>query len=98
MSDPWFRPKYTGLGYTPANAKGWAATLIFVLFIVATMALLGDPTDAKSPQTTAWLEQVRAGIGLSGLRLPLAARFALLGVEAVVFLVFARSKSAPPAP
>lgn len=93
MSDPWFRPKITGLGYTPANALGWLATLVFVLIAVATMMLLGDPAGARSAQNIAWITRLRADAGLSGLHLPLAARFAILAAEVAIFFAFARSKS-----
>jgi hypothetical protein len=94
---PWFRPKYTGYGYTPANAKGWVALLLFVLVIVATMALLGEPTTRKSPEIAAQVAHLRSVLGLSGLNLPLLARFALVGVEVVIFFAFAQSKSRLPA-
>jgi hypothetical protein len=36
--DAWFRPKRYGLGWTPANWKGWVVTLggvaIFVLIVI----------------------------------------------------------------
>jgi len=35
MSQPWFKPKRFGYGATPTNAKGWALTIGFALFIVA---------------------------------------------------------------
>lgn len=96
MSAPWFRPKQSGLGYTPANAKGWAALLLFVLVVIATMVLLGDPFDAKSPDISASMQDLRAHLGLGGVKLALPTRFALVGVEVVAFFVFAQSKSRPP--
>ncbi|THD58583.1 hypothetical protein [Phenylobacterium sp.] len=95
MSDPWFRPKMVGYGYNPANAKGLIALLIFVAIAATTMTLLGDPVAAKSSQSAAWIVQLRADAGLSGLHLPLAARFALLIAELAVFFAFARWKSRP---
>jgi hypothetical protein len=34
MSEPWFKPKSFGYGASPANGKGWALTIGFVLFVL----------------------------------------------------------------
>ncbi|MBS0334556.1 MAG: hypothetical protein JSS35_17440 [Proteobacteria bacterium] len=93
MSGPWFRPKVTGLGYTPTNALGWLATLVFVSIAVATMTLLGDPAGAASSHGAVWIARLRADAGLGGVHLPLPIRFAILALEVAVFFAFARSRS-----
>jgi len=40
----WFRPKRYGWGASPANWKGWLATGIFLVLILAVnLALAGEP-------------------------------------------------------
>lgn len=96
MSDPWFRPKSMGFGYTPANAKGWLALLLFVALVIATVTLLGEPVSSKSPDVAAEIGRVRDMLGLGGVNLSMPARFGLIGAEIVVFFIFAQSKSGPP--
>ena len=40
MTDPWFRPKSHGYGATPADWRGWAATAVFAIGLVAASYLL----------------------------------------------------------
>lgn len=95
LGEPWFRPKDMGYGFTPANAKGWATTIVFVLAAIATMLLLAAPGASRPPEAAAWLVRVRAGLGLSGLNLPLMSRLAVLGAEVVLFTAFAQWQSRP---
>ena len=60
MTDAWFKPKAHGYGATPANWKGWAATLAFVaVILLESLLLLGWQLDrASGPagwQIAAWL-------------------------------------------
>ncbi len=44
MVDAWFKPKRYGYGATPANWKGWAATIGFiVLMVILSLALVARP-------------------------------------------------------
>lgn len=40
MTDHWFKPKSRGYGATPADWKGWAATAVFAIGLVAASYLL----------------------------------------------------------
>ena len=40
MTDFWFRPKAYGYGAAPSNWKGWAATGLFVVLMLALSLLL----------------------------------------------------------
>lgn len=40
MTDYWFKPKAYGYGATPSNWKGWAATGLFVVLMLALSLLL----------------------------------------------------------
>jgi hypothetical protein len=54
MSDFWFKPKTYGYGATPANWKGWAASLTYAVLLAAVTLLL-LPWQAKSGTSpTAW--------------------------------------------
>lgn len=92
-SDAWFRPKTFGYGYTPVNAMGWIVTLAFVLLVVATLSLLGAPTEAHPPAAADFLARLRAGLGLSSLQAPLPARLGVVAAETLAFLAIARWKS-----
>jgi hypothetical protein len=48
ITDPWFKPKTIGWGWTPANTKGWLVMLVTVIFIfvnVAAYMLIKERTD-----------------------------------------------------
>jgi hypothetical protein len=50
MTQYWFKPKAHGYGATPANWKGWAATLAFLSVMVAfTYVLVASQQNAGSP-------------------------------------------------
>jgi hypothetical protein len=38
ITNPWFKPKTYGWGWTPANLKGWLTTIALVIFIFANTA------------------------------------------------------------
>ena len=61
----WFRPKTYGYGATPSNWKGWAATGLFVIVVVAlSLAFLGtEPTHGNGFRIGAWAGMVA---GLTG--------------------------------
>ncbi len=59
MTSYWFKPHAYGYGATPANWKGWAATVAFVLVVVATslVAFGWEPESGTAPsawQIAAW--------------------------------------------
>ena len=59
MTDPWFRPKSHGYGATPNNWKGWAATAVFAIGLVAAsyLLLVWEPspgTGAAASRIAAW--------------------------------------------
>jgi hypothetical protein len=91
---PWFRRKSIGYGVTPSTWEGWLCLLALVLVIVATVALLGDPSPAR-PVTAEGLTRLRTELGLTPVRLPLAARLAIVAVEVLAFWAFARTRTAP---
>lgn len=37
---PWFRPKKTGIGITPASPAGWVATALFLVALIGGRLLL----------------------------------------------------------
>jgi len=96
LGEPWFRPRESGYGFTPINAKGIAATVAFILIAIATTLLLAAPGASRPPEVGAWLAHLRAGLGLGSVSLPVVGRIAVIGAEAAIFLVFAWSKSRPP--
>jgi hypothetical protein len=50
MSDYWFKPKRHGYGATPANWKGWAASLAFLaIMVAATYFLVASQQGTGSP-------------------------------------------------
>ena len=60
MTDNWFKPKRYGYGATPSNWKGWAATVAFIVVVLATFLVvfgwqLNDGTPPSSWQIAAWL-------------------------------------------
>ncbi|HEU4381635.1 MAG TPA: hypothetical protein VFR73_23945, partial [Hyphomicrobiaceae bacterium] len=62
MSDYWFKPKSHGYGATPANWKGWAATIgtIITSFTVQTD---GDPlANYKQLTSPLFLDIIRNNI------------------------------------
>jgi hypothetical protein len=60
----WFRPKTYGYGAEPANWKGWAATLVFVLAMVGmSLAVFGVTPRA----TIAWAQWALWGLGVVAL-------------------------------
>jgi len=94
---PWFRHKAIGFGVTPMSWEGWLCLLALIAAVAATMVLLGDPSPAK-PASAESLAQLRAELGLSGVRLAFQMRFLLAAVEVVGFLLFARTRTAPDLP
>jgi hypothetical protein len=49
----WFKPHSYGYGATPANWKGWAATVAFVLVVLATsLVAFGWQPDSGTPPST----------------------------------------------
>ena len=47
--DYWFKPKHHGYGATPANWKGWAASLAFLaVMVAATHALVASQQSTGS--------------------------------------------------
>ena len=49
MTDPWFKPKTYGYGASPANWKGWAAIIVFVLIVLAfTHVLIVRPSASEA--------------------------------------------------
>jgi hypothetical protein len=97
MRKAWFRHKSIGVGVTPVSWEGWLCILALLAIVVPTMLLLGDPWLAK-PGTAQGLARLRAQLGLGGVQVPIAARFALLAAELVAFLAFARTRTAPDLP
>ncbi|HEY3949634.1 hypothetical protein [Phenylobacterium sp.] len=95
MGDPWFRPKAIGVGYTPANAKGWLSLLVFVVLLAATVVLTSDPSQAHPPSAAEGLAHLKAELGLGGVQLTLPGRVLAVGAEIVVFALFAWWKSGP---
>jgi hypothetical protein len=97
MSDsgarPWFRPKTFGMGMTPATWQGWAAVLVFVALLVATM-LLADPATLKPRHDAAFFVQTRTALGLTAIHLPRSALFGIMAAEIVAFFLFCRLMSA----
>ena len=49
MTHYWFKPKHHGYGATPANWKGWVATLAFLAIMVASTYVL--VASQQSPGT-----------------------------------------------
>jgi hypothetical protein len=94
MRKAWFRHKSIGFGVTPMTWEGWLSVLALVAVIVATAALLGDPSPAK-PASAEGLARLRADLGLSGVRLAFPARLLLIAAEVVAFTLFARTRTAP---
>jgi hypothetical protein len=94
MRKAWFRHKSIGFGVTPMTWEGWLSVLALVAVIGATVALLGDPSPAK-PASAETLARLRAGLGLSGVRLAVPARLLLIAAEVVAFTLFARTRTAP---
>ncbi|MDB5444119.1 MAG: hypothetical protein JWP86_3102 [Phenylobacterium sp.] len=91
----WFRPKDFGYGATPITWKGWLATLLFVLVILATTAL-GDPRGAASPRSVHILLSLKGLLGLTDVRLGIAPMLSIIAAESVAFVAFARWKSSGP--
>jgi hypothetical protein len=51
MTQYWFKPKTKGYGATPANWKGWAATLAFLgIMMVSTLVLVASQQNSGSTQ------------------------------------------------
>jgi hypothetical protein len=49
MTQYWFKPKTKGYGATPANWKGWAATLAFLgIMMVSTLVLVASQQNSGS--------------------------------------------------
>jgi len=49
MTQYWFKPKTKGYGATPANWKGWAATLAFLaIMMVSTLVLVASQQKSGS--------------------------------------------------
>jgi membrane protein YdbS with pleckstrin-like domain len=40
MSEPWFGQKAYGIGLSPRSPAGWAATVVYILALVATVAIV----------------------------------------------------------
>jgi len=60
MTDAWFKPKRYGYGATPCNWKGWAATFVFVLVVLATSLVifrwqLNGATQPSFSRIAVWL-------------------------------------------
>lgn len=58
MSDPWFKPKTYGYGAQPANWKGWLATLVYAVAIIALAYALAGTRSGQQPDaftTVFWL-------------------------------------------
>jgi hypothetical protein len=70
-SDHWFKPKRYGYGATPSNWKGWAATVAFILVVLATTLFIfvSQPNGGTPPtpwQISAWLLVVAIlGVGFT---------------------------------
>jgi hypothetical protein len=65
MSSYWFKPKTYGYGATPSNWKGWVATGLFVIVVLAlSLAVLGtEPTHGNGFRIGVWVVTV-AGLTL----------------------------------
>jgi hypothetical protein len=97
MRKAWFRHKAIGFGVTPMSWEGWLCLLALIAAVAATTILLGDPSPAK-PASAEGIAQLRAELGLSGVRLTFPTRILLAAAEVVLFLVFARTRTAPDLP
>lgn len=68
MTDIWFKPKTRGYGVTPANWKGWVASIGYVLGMVGGSVLMLSPELNGGPPGSArillWAALV--GIGTAG--------------------------------
>lgn len=53
--DYWFKPHFYGYGATPANWKGWAASLIYAVVIVLLTAVLSPSAASGSAEVIAWI-------------------------------------------
>ena len=91
MGKPWFAPKEIGYGATPSTWEGWVATLVFVLFVCASVSFV-DPR----PDGLAGMLGLRRLPGLHDRVLSLNASIAVVIVESILFTVFARWKSSGP--
>lgn len=45
--DLWFKKKKYGLGWTPANWKGWVVTALFMAVVIASVINVGDSSSVK---------------------------------------------------
>lgn len=65
--DYWFKPKTHGYGATPANWKGWAATIVVIDFLFGiTLLLIGVPGGSSKPDfgsVIGWAVMVAAVVG-----------------------------------
>ncbi|HEY0437560.1 MAG TPA: hypothetical protein VGC92_13040 [Phenylobacterium sp.] len=87
---PWFRRRASG-GRTPIAWEGWAATILVVLLIVATAALL-DPRLAR-PNSAVLLGRIRALLGVAQMRLGIAQVLAAVAAEIALFALLVHSKT-----
>ena len=51
----WFKPHRYGYGASPANWKGWAATLIYVAVITTLASALAPTPSSSSAEILAWI-------------------------------------------
>jgi hypothetical protein len=62
VSNFWFKPKTHGYGATPANWKGWAATLAFVAVLLALSLLCFAWQPGSLSRPAAWHISIWAGL------------------------------------
>lgn len=65
MTDIWFRTKTHGYGATPANWKGWVASLGYVFGMVGGSAILLSPELNGGPPTSARILVWAALVGVA---------------------------------
>jgi hypothetical protein len=92
----WFRHKSIGYGVTPATWQGWLCILALVVVIAATLNLLGDPLGMHVGAGP--FLRLRTALGLGGLNIPFAWRVVIAAAEVVLFMMFARGRTAPDPP
>jgi hypothetical protein len=91
---PWFRPKDTGSGWTPATWQGWLVLAVFIVVFAATMQLV-VPESPREIAEWPWLATVHQDLGVPVTGLGLSGSLAALGLEIAAFVLITWWKSRP---
>jgi hypothetical protein len=55
MTQYWFKPKHHGYGATPANWKGWVATLVFLGLVFVVPFVLAASQQSPGSALSGWV-------------------------------------------